>query len=164
MVFGGTSGTTAEKKYYQAFREKYAGVTEVQDGWVDKALSDGTFVNLTGLTFYHKVRMSSSGYIEGNTNVRNYPIQYLATGEIVPIGCVYTWHYMKEKNMRSFLVNTVHDSIITEEHPDETAELTELATRGFGPDVISYMEKVYGFTFDVNLDLETETHTHWSTN
>ena len=163
-LYGGRSGTPSEREYYQTFREKYSEITETQDYWVDKALSDGTFLNLTGLIFYHNVRMSSSGYVEGNTNVRNYPIQYLATGEIVPIGCVFTWHYMKDKKMKSFMVNTVHDSMITEEHPDETQELTRIAERGFGPDVISYMQEVYGFTFDVPLTLETDIYTHWSSN
>ena len=66
--------------------------------------------------------------------------------------------------MKSMIVNTVHDSMITEEHPDETDELTRLSQKAFGPDVIEYMEKVYGFTFDVPLDLEAEIYTHWSSN
>ena len=163
-IYGGVSGSNRERAYYQAFREKYSSITETQNEWVDKALSDGTFTSLTGLMFYHKVSMSRSGYVEGNTNVRNYPIQYLATGEIVPIGCVYTWHYMKDRGMNSMIVNTVHDSIITEEDPTETEELTELAEKAFGEDVIQYMEKVYGFVFDVPLSLETEMNTHWSSN
>jgi len=163
-LFGGVSGTTRERAYYQAFREKYSSITETQDGWVDKAISDGTYLNSTGLMFHHNVKVTQSGYVEGNTNVRNYPIQYLATGEIVPIGCIYMWHEMKARQMQSIMVNTVHDSVITEEHPDESEELTTLAEKAFGEDVIQYLNKVYGIDFDVPLELDTETYTHWSSN
>lgn len=163
-LYGGISGTLAERTYYDAFRRKYKGINKTQDYWVDKVLNDGTFTNLTGLTFYYKLNVTKSGYVEGNTNVRNYPVQYLATGEIVPIGCVFTWHYMKAENMRSIIVNTVHDSIITEEFPEESDRLTYLSEQAFGPDVIRYMEQVYGFTFDVPLNLETKINTHWGAN
>ena len=160
-LYGGISGTPEERAYYQAFREKYSDCTATQDGWVDKALSDGTQTVCTGMKFYHRVKMTRSGYVEGNTNVRNYPIQYLATGEIVPIGATHTWHKMKALGLRSLLVNTVHDSIITEEYPDETPILTEIAEESFSTDVVQYMETVYGFTFDVPLELETELGSHW---
>jgi DNA polymerase I-like protein with 3'-5' exonuclease and polymerase domains len=107
------------------------------------------------------VKVTKSGYVEGNTNVRNYPIQYLATGEIIPIGVTYIWHHMKEEGLRSLLVNTVHDSIITEEYPEETARLDEITTDAFSNHVPAYLRSVYDFSFDIPLDIDSEQGTHW---
>lgn len=162
-LYGGTSGTPAERRYYRAFREKYSGITSTQDGWVDSVLNKGTFTNVTGLKFYFPhIRMTSSGYVEGNTNVRNYPIQYLATGEIIPIGVTYLWHKMQRDKLQAFMVNTVHDSVLTEEPPEETSILDSLTEEAFSVDVIAYMKKVYNFTLDVPLDIETTIGQNWN--
>jgi DNA polymerase I-like protein with 3'-5' exonuclease and polymerase domains len=161
-LYGGTSGTEAEQTYYKAFRERYEGVSTTQDGWVEQALSRGYTDNVTGLKWYWpKVKVTESGYVEGNTNVRNYPIQYLATGEIIPIGVTYVWHMMKAIGLRSLLVNTVHDSMITEEYPEETETLDDITKEAFGTHVPNYMKQVYDFSFNIPLDVDSEQGSHW---
>ena len=162
-VYGGTSGTTAEKRYYTAFKEKYKGIAKVQDEWVNTALLTKEQVISTGLKFYWpKIKLTPSGYIQGNTNVRNYPVQNLATAEIIPIGVTYVWHHMKEQKLESFLINTVHDSIISEETPEETEVINEITIYAFDTEVINYLDKVYGINFNIPLDIDVDTYTHWS--
>jgi DNA polymerase I-like protein with 3'-5' exonuclease and polymerase domains len=105
--------------------------------------------------------MTSSGYIEGNTNVRNYPIQNLATAEIIPIGVTYVWHHMKERELNTLLINTVHDSMITDEDPSETEILNEITTHAFGTEVVQYLKNVYDINFSVPLEVDAELATHW---
>ena len=162
-LFGGTSGTKDERRYYQAFREKYAAITATQDGWVHDALMSRMQVLPTGLILHWpNIKMTKSGYIEGNTSVRNYPIQNLATAEIIPIGVTYVWHHMKDRDMRSILINTVHDSMITDEDPSETEELNDITENAFSGEVVQYLDKVYNINFNVPLEVEAETATHWS--
>jgi len=162
-LYGGTSGTTAEKRYYKAFKEKYKGIAQAQEGWVNDALLTKEQVISTGLKFYWPhIKMTRTGYIEGNTNVRNYPVQNLATAEIIPIGVTYTWHHMKEQELQSFLINTVHDSMITEELPEETEELNDITEQAFGTEVPKYLQTVYNIDFNIPLDIDVELFNNWS--
>jgi DNA polymerase I-like protein with 3'-5' exonuclease and polymerase domains len=161
-LFGGTSGTPDERKYYEAFRVKYDGITDTQDRWVQDVLLSKEQVLPTGLRFYWpKVKLTRSGYIEGNTNVRKYPIQNLATAEIIPIGVTFVWHHMKDREMNTLLINTVHDSMITDEDPNETEELNEITEIAFTQEVIQYLDRIYNIQFNVPLEVEAELSTHW---
>ena len=161
-LYGGTSGTRNERKYYKFFREKFSGVTKEQDTWVDTALIKKKLVLATGIKFYFPdIKMTSSGYIEGNTNVRNYPVQYLATAEIVPIALVFAWHAMKKANLESFIINTIHDSIISEINPSERNFFANIMSKSLEDFPVKYMKKLYGIDFDVPLGAELKTGTHW---
>jgi len=105
--------------------------------------------------------MTSSGYIEGNTNVRNYPVQYLATAEIVPIALVYAWHAMKRAKLESFIINTIHDSIIAEINPTERNFFANIMSKSLEDFPVKFMKKLYGIDFDVPLGAELKTGTHW---
>lgn len=159
-LYGGVSGTADEKRYYEAFREKYKDITEWQDNMVQEALFSKQVTMPTGLIFYYPhLKVTKSGYIEGNTNVRNYPVQYLATAEIVPIALVYAWYATYD--MESFIVNTVHDSIIGETHPDERQEWEDIMNYALGNFPVLYMSNLYGIDFDVPLEAEISHNKHW---
>ena len=159
-LFGGTSGTDAEQVYYRSFTEKYGGITDAQQGWIDEALRNKSVVSATGLIFYYPhVKVTRSGYVESSTNIKNYPVQSLATADIIPIAVTYMWHRMKHLN--AFLVNTIHDSVISEEPPEETEELNEIAEQCFTEDVYNYLDKVYGMDFNVPLAVDNNITTLW---
>jgi len=161
-LYGGTSGTASEKRYYKAFKEKYSKIDKEQSRWVDNALINKQIELPTGMKFYFpSLRVTESGYIEGNTSVRNYPVQYLATAEIVPMALVYAWHSFKINNAKSFIVNTIHDSIICEVHPEELNFFRETMSKALRTFPVEYMEKIYGIDFNVPLEAEIKTGTHW---
>ena len=60
--------------------------------------------------------MGGSSY---STQIKNYPVQGFATADIVPIACINAYKMMKYSNVKSLLINTVHDSIVVDVHPDE---------------------------------------------
>lgn len=161
-LYGGTSGTANERKYYKAFKEKYRSIADTQDQWVRDTLMSKVQVLPTGLKLYWpRIKMTPSGYVEGNTNVRNYPVQNLATAEIIPVGVTYVWHHMKDRKLQSLLINTVHDSMITDENPEETEELNEITTTAFSQEVVDYLDKVYDIQFDVPLEVDVELADNW---
>ena len=45
-------------------------------------------------------------------------MQGFATADIVPLACINIYNLMKEKKVKSLLINTVHDSIIADVHHD----------------------------------------------
>lgn len=162
-VYGGESGTDKEKEYYKAFKLRYKQITAKQQEWIREVLNTGKLVTETGLVFYWpNTKIMPSGYIVNKEAICNYPVQSLATADIVPISVVYQWHLMKQHNLQSFLINTIHDSSIGEVHPDERDIYKEIAESCFKEVSVWYLEKVYGIEFFVKLSVETEYKRYWS--
>lgn len=150
-------------RYYQAFKEKYPGITKAQLQWEAKVLRAKKITHVSGITFhYPNASLSSSGYNATFPSICNYPVQSLATAEIVPIALVAVWHILKAKEMRTFLNNTVHDSVIAESPDDELEELYEISKWSFLWWVYEFLDKVYGLEFNVPLGVGYQAASHWS--
>lgn len=159
-LFGGQSGTEGEVAYYEWFKKHYVGISKTQQGWKDEAVVHKSVRMVHKFVFhYPDASMNSKGYVQGSTNIMNYPIQSFATAEIIPLAIVYLWHLMKE--MESFINNTVHDSTITELHPDEEEEFKECALHAFTTLVYYYLKEVYDVEFNVPLGLGVKIGNHW---
>lgn len=165
-VFGGRSGTKAEKAYYAAFKAKYSGVTKQQEEWKTEALMHKKFRIPSGLEFFFpniRVPRNADGYIPEESNIYNYPIQSFATADIIPISITYLWHSMKKEQLQSFIFNTVHDSAIAELHPEEKEIFSTLAIDSFGNRCYTYLKAVYNVEFNVPLGCGIKTGTNWGT-
>jgi DNA polymerase I-like protein with 3'-5' exonuclease and polymerase domains len=159
------SGTDREREYYQAFKDKHKGITAAQGRWIDEVLKTKELVTVTGLRFYWPdTKVTRSGYVVNTTAICNYPVQSFATADIVPIGMVYQWHLMNAAEMRSFLVNTIHDSTIGEVAPGEHELYEEIANFSLTGAVVEYLKVVYNIDFNVPLEAEIKIGKHWSDN
>lgn len=162
-LYGGKSGTKDEVRYYEAFTKKHKGITRKQNEWKTQAVNTGKVTIPSGLTFYFPgTKVLEDGYITNSTNICNYPVQSFATADIVPIGVTYQWHLMRVGKLRSFLVNTVHDSSIGEVHPDEIEDYTAIGEYAHVDRVYNYLKVVYDVDFNVPLEIEAEYGTHWA--
>ena len=163
-LYGGRSGTLNERKYYDFFREKYTGISSTQQRWVDTVLERKSLKTEWGLTYYWPdTNMDAkTGYVTNTTAICNYPVQALATAEIIPIALVYFWHRLKCSDLKMQIVNTVHDSIICELPEDEKEEFMRLSQQCLIEDVYRYLQEVYGIRFTVPLGCGVKTGTHWS--
>jgi len=160
-LYGGTGGTPEQREYFAAFKRTYKGIADTQRRWVLKTLQDKEFRTEYGLTFFFPgTRLMGSGWITNSTNIYNYPIQGFATAEIIPIALVCAWHRMA--NIKSFLVNTVHDSIIAELHPDEVGVWHEIAKQCFITDTYDVLRKLYGISLTIPLGVGVLVGSHWS--
>lgn len=161
-LYGGRGQNPAAKRYAKAFKERWSGIADTQQGWAFDVLRDKQLRTESGLIFYWPdTRLTPSGYITNTTSIYNYPVQSFATAEIIPIALVYCWHRMRSHKLRSFLVNTIHDSIIGEIHPDETGAFTEIARQSLTSDCFVYLQRVYNVAFTVPLGCETKIGSHW---
>ena len=158
-LYGGMSGTDEEKKYYTYFRKRYKGITEWQERTEDTAIST-SFVTLpSGRQYYFEgIKRAPWGGSNFYTQVRNYPVQGFATGDIVPVACIDIYNSMK--NMRTRLINTVHDSIIIDVHPKEVdSVLNKLKKACDG--ITQSINKRYDIDFNVPLDYEIKKGHNW---
>lgn len=160
-LYGGVSGTDDEKKYYTEFLNKYKQIKE----WHDKLEYDAIATKMITLptgrqySFPDAKRMpwGSSNY---STQIKNYPVQGFATADIVPLACINAYELMKQKKVKSLLINTIHDSIVADVHPGEEevmAEILSKATRG----VKESMKSMYNIDFNVPLDIEIKIGADW---
>jgi DNA polymerase I-like protein with 3'-5' exonuclease and polymerase domains len=159
-LYGGSSGTEEEQRYYAAFKKQYKGIADTQQRWVHEVLRRKALRTEWGLRYYWPdTRLTDSGYVTNTTSIYNYPVQALATAEIIPIALVCAWHRMSP--LRSFLVNTIHDSIIAEVHPDEVADWHHVARTCLIGDVYGIIRHLYGIDLTVPLGAGVVTGTNW---
>jgi DNA polymerase I-like protein with 3'-5' exonuclease and polymerase domains len=132
---------------------------------VEQAVDTKRQVTPWGLTYYWPfAKRSSNGSVNCETQCDNYPIQALATAEIVPIAAVYLWHRIAEFDLRARMVNMVHDSVPCEVHPDDVADFTEQVKAAFTQDVYEYLRRVYGMDFEqVPLGVGLKIGPNWGT-
>lgn len=162
-LYGGRSGTNREQEYYKFFRDKYKGITDTQYKWIDEVVANGTLRTEWGLRYYWpNTKMDRSGYVNNTTAICNYPVQALATAEIIPIALTIFWHRLKRSGLQMFIVNTIHDSIIVELPESEIREFHDLAKQCLIDDVYPYLEKVYGMKFTVPLGAGVKVGSHWN--
>ena len=106
---------------FAAHVEKHAQYSKGEDGLLDKVRSY-THVTETGRRFYFQEyhsdnSWSSRSYNFSPTELKNYPIQGLATGDIVPMMLGNIFKVLKDYD-KVKMVNTIHDSIMFDVHED----------------------------------------------
>ena len=149
-LYGGQSGTDIQQKYYAAFKDKYKGVADTQQRWIHEVLRDKRLRTEWGLIYYWPdTKVTRTGYITNSTNISNYPVQAFATAEIIPLAIVAAWHRMEP--LQSYLINTVHDSIIAELHPDEHDAWHIVAKQCLITDAYELVRAIYGIRLTVPL-------------
>lgn len=159
-LFGSKGTDEAEKEYVEFFRKKYNGIYKTQQGWTLTVADTKKLRTKWGLTFYWPhATMYKSGEVKGSTEIFNYPVQNLATGEIIPLSLVMFWHRTKDYECEIF--NTIHDSIIFRSPEGVVQELTSIAKSAMTSDVYHMLEKVYQYEFQVPLGFGMKSGKHW---
>lgn len=163
-LFGGSSGTKAEQKYYEDFKAKYVGITAAQEKWINEALVNQKVRTVTGLQYHYPGTkyQGRGGYVINTTQICNYPVQGFATADIIPIALTYMWHSMQSAKLRSFIVNTIHDSVVMEIHPDEVDIVREIGVKCFTECVYNYLKLVYNIEFNVPLGTGFKAGKYWT--
>lgn len=168
-LYGGRRGTEAEERYYAAFREQFADLTAEQERWVGEVLATGELVTCWGKRFYFDHYIGRSGEpFDKHTNrplapsVYNYPVQSLATAEIIPIALILLAKLLRETDIDATIVNTVHDSIIAEVRLEHLEVYRNIVAHVFTTGVYTWLKNYYGIDFDYPLGVEIKWGSHWS--
>jgi len=160
-LYGGVSGTPEERRYYSAFAAKYNKISSTQRGWTLRVAADKMLTTEWGMKYYWPdAKLKENGYVTFSTSIFNYPVQAFATAEIIPIAIVCAWHRMA--GAQSFLVNTVHDSIIAELHPEEIDLWHEVAQQCLIDDSYNIISQLYGVELTVPLGAGVMVGSHWA--
>ena len=94
------------------------------------------------------------------TQIKNYPVQSFATADIVPISMLYIDKLLETNSMQSCVVNTVHDRIVIDIHPDETDRVIKII-KLTNDNLVNTFNKRWNIDFNVPLLLEAKIGPNW---
>ena len=155
----GLGRTPAEAKYYTHFTEKYKGIGVWHTRLAKEAINTRKITTPSGREFsFPDAVRKHNGRVSHFTQIKNYPVQSFATADIVPIALLHIDKLLD--GMQSCVVNTVHDSIVIDVHPDEERQVIELINRTNNelPNLITLR---WGIDFNVPLLLESKIGDNW---
>lgn len=155
----GFGRTKAEAAYYEHFTEKYQGVADWHSRLAKEAINTRKITTPSGREFaFPDVTRNSRGRVSHFTQIKNYPVQSFATADIVPLALLHIEKLLD--GMQSCVVNTVHDSIVIDVHPDEERRCIDIIqeTNTALPDLITIR---WGLVFNVPLELEAKIGPNW---
>jgi DNA polymerase I-like protein with 3'-5' exonuclease and polymerase domains len=160
-LFGATGygRSKAEAAYYEHFNEKYQGIAAWHKKLASEAMRFLKVTNVSGRQYaFPDVSRRANGSVTHFTMIKNYPVQGFATGDVVPVVLIEM-----EKNlqgMQSCIVNTVHDSMVIDIHPNEIQQVIKLVEE-MNDGLNKLVEKYYGVTMNVPLLLEAKIGDNW---
>jgi len=98
-----------------------------------------------------------------DTQVKNYPSQGFATGDVVPMMLGKTYKRLKTGPMaqRALMIGTVHDSILFDVHQTAIDQGFCEGVKKFLEKTPEFIEETWGFTFDLPLFCDVEMGPNW---
>ena len=155
----GFGRTNAQATYYKHFTEKYKGIALWHSKLAKEAISTSKITTPSGRQFaFPDVRRNSYGKVSHFTQIKNYPVQSFATADIVPLVLIEIETELK--GLQSCIVNSVHDSIVIDIHPDEVQKVITII-KTINSRMISLINSTFELEFNVPLLLEAKIGNNW---
>jgi DNA polymerase-1 len=162
-LYGGQGAQ--EAPHVQQYFKEYFNIYEGLATWHDKlkrgVLKNGT-VNLPSgrQFFWPSVERKANGRISYATQIVNYPVQSFATADIVPLACIRVDRMMKNRQVKSLCVLTVHDSIVVDVYPGEREIMKEILAEGM-EGVAQEVKARYDYDMVIPLAIEIKSGSNW---
>ena len=160
-LYGGTTGTEDQKRYYNDFKDKYADIAT----WHEKLQADAVRhreISLPSGRVYAfpDARWTDWGTATNRTAICNYPVQGFATADLLPLALVSLQRVIESAQIQSVICNTVHDSIVMDVHPDEKDICIDLLKHAMLSLPFETMRR-YGVTYDMPVGIEIKIGKNW---
>ena len=160
-LFGATGfgRTKAVASYYHHFTEKYRGVAAWHKNLGEEAIRFNKITNISGRQYaFPDCKRRDNGSPSHFTMIKNYPVQGFATGDVVPV-VLNKLHELLQP-LHSVVVNSVHDSMVVDVHPDEEQKVLHIIET-LNQGINDMVEDVYGVKMNVPLLLEAKIGPNW---
>ena len=168
-LYGGKKGTPGQERYYESFNERYSDLVKQQENWLAEVEQEGKFRTEWGMVFTFDCHMNRHGTLVNSKTFKpvgpqvfNYPVQNLATAEIVPIAITALYRRCRYEGLDVKFVNTVHDSVICYVHRDHIGNFCEQAGEAFTTDVYEHLDLMYRIEFPHILGAEVVFGEFWN--
>jgi len=155
----GFGRTPSQATYYKHFTEKYKGIALWHTKLAKEVMTTGKIKIPSGREFaFPDAKRYASGKITHFTQVKNYPVQSFATADIVPLVLMYIDKLLT--TLKSCVVNSVHDSIVIDIHPDEEQQVLSVL-KSSNDELLNIINRKFNIDFNVPLLLEAKIGNNW---
>ena len=155
----GVGRTKAEATYYEQFTEKYRGIGLWHTRLAKEAVTTGKIKTPSGREFsFPNVRRLGNGKVSYFTQIKNFPVQSFATADIVPVILMEIDDRLND--FKSCIVNTVHDSIVIDVHPNEIQQVIDVIN-SVNDNMTDIINKQFNIKINVPLLLEAKIGNNW---
>jgi DNA polymerase I-like protein with 3'-5' exonuclease and polymerase domains len=160
-LYGGTHGTPNEMAYYRDFMDKYPRLAKWHEDLQAEAITEGSVTLYTGQQFaFPGTERLASGAASNAPAIKNYPVQGLAGGCIMPLALIRLQSAFSKKGIKSLIINTVHDSVVIDVYPGEEDLVSKLTYKAMA-DVTKTFEDYYGVKWSVPFGVDLEIGNNW---
>ena len=160
-LFGATGfgRSSAEAAYYEQFTKKYKGIASWHSRLAKEAVTHFKIKTPSGREFaFPDVARRIKGGVTYFTQIKNYPVQSFATADIVPL--ILMDIDKRLEGYKSCVVNTVHDSIVIDIHPNEIDTVKSII-KSTNKDMTSTINNHFNIDLNVPLLLEAKIGNNW---
>jgi DNA polymerase-1 len=171
LIFGGQAWSYAhdpdfaEVKGDQAFWQdvidkfynKYKGLGKWHKELMLEAIDKGRLVMPTGRVYTFKQENGEWP----RTQILNYPVQGLGH-DLMAIARVSLYKRMRKNKLKSLLISTVHDSIVSDCPSEEVEQMIQLHKEVFR-DIPLNFKRLFGVEFNLPMRVELELGNTWGT-
>ena len=155
----GFGRTKAEASYYEQFTEKYRGIASWHSRLAKEAVTTGKIKTPSGREFaFPNVTRLGNGKVSYFTQIKNFPVQSFATADIVPVILMEIEDRLKD--IQSCIVNTVHDSIVIDVHPNEIQTVIDIINT-VNNNMTDILNNEFNIDINVPLLLESKIGNNW---
>ncbi len=160
-LYGGTTGTPAQRSYYAWFLDRYSGIKTWHELLLRTAIRDGRIQLPSGRRYaFPNAKRYPSGSVAGATQIKNYPVQGFATADCIPLATIEAFRLFRFYDMKTIIWNEVHDEIVTDSPPDEVDGAVKILRQS----MLSIRKLVYeafGYKMVVPLGCEIAVGDNW---
>ena len=190
IQYGGGAKTMAKetglsegqcKGFIEAYYKRYAGVKAFQDSVIaevkaSRQLTDkrtaaglpsgrGEYVSETGRRYAFMEMDGFRGDVSFSpTQMKNYPVQGFATGDIVPLVLGKLYRALKNDKVLCddcLMINTVHDSVVFDIKDEETLFYADKVIRETMEAAPQYLKEIFDIDFGLELPVDGEAGKNW---
>lgn len=161
-LYGGMGANEPEhvQNYFKEYFTIYKGLAAWHKTLMDGVLKDSLVRIPSGKRYmFEDARRLGNGRITNATAVVNYPVQGFA-GVIMQLACVRALRAFREQALRSKLILTVHDSLVTDIYPGELEQVKKALVWALSG-VQEEMKERFDYDFVLPLDVEMEIGKNW---
>jgi len=155
----GFGRSPAEATYYKQFTQKYKGIASWHARLAKEAVDTRKITTPSGREFsFPLVERRSNGSVTFFTQIKNFPVQSFATADIVPVVLLDIEKQLDK--LQSCIVNTVHDSIVIDIHPNEEQDVINII-KNTNSNLKDIVDKQFNINLNVPLELEAKIGYNW---
>lgn len=168
MIYGGTAygyymddsmpnfSNKKWKKIVNDFYDKYCGLQIWQDKNIAFVYEHGYLKIPTGRIFIFNKDTDTGNYgVYNDKKIKNYPVQGIAGGDILPLLTVILRRGLRKYELKSKMILTVHDSIAFDYYEEEKEMLIKLCNATITA-LTKSIKTYYGIDWNVKLAGEIE--------